>query len=84
VTLALTHPDGQYALHGRLNGQPLPVVARPGEPWTQLDPAQPLHLRAGWNELVLRRDYIWGDLTLGATLQGDPAVLWQLRMSGSR
>jgi len=84
VTLELTHPDGQYALHGRLNGQPLPIVTKPGEPWTQLDPAQPLHLRAGWNELVLRRDYIWGDLTLGATLKGDPAVLWQLRISGPR
>ncbi len=82
VTLELTHPDGQYALHGRLNGRALPVVSKPGEPWTQLDASQPLHLRAGWNELLIRRDYIWGGQTLGATLKGDPSVLWGLRISG--
>ena len=84
VTLHVSHPDGQYALHGQLNGQPLPVVKKMFEPWTQLDPAQPLHLRAGWNELLIRRDFIWGDMTLGASLQADPAVLWQLRISAQR
>jgi hypothetical protein len=84
VTLHVSHPNGQYAIHGQLNGQPLPVVTDSPEPWIHLDSSQPLHLRAGWNELLLRRDFIWGDLTLGATLQADPDVLWQLRVSAQR
>jgi hypothetical protein len=81
VTLHVSHPNGQYAIHGQLNGQSLPVVKKWPEPWIQLDATQPLHLRAGWNELLIRRDFIWGDMTLGASLQADPAVLWQLRVS---
>ena len=70
---------------GQLNGRPLPVVHNePQQPWTQIDTSQPLHLQAGWNELLIRRDFIWGDMTLGASLKGDPAVLWQLRISGQR
>jgi hypothetical protein len=81
VTLHVSHPDGQYAIHGQLNGQPLPVLKKLLEPWVQIDSSQPLHLRAGWNELLIRRDFIWGDMTLGASLQADPSVLWQLRIS---
>ncbi len=82
VTLALTHPDGQYALSGRLNGHSLPVVPAPGDPlFTRLDATKPLHLQRGWNELLIRRDTIWGDLTLGATLSGDPKVLWSLKIA---
>jgi hypothetical protein len=84
VTLGVTSPGGQYAVHGQLNGRALPVVGKLLEPWTQIDPAQPLHLQAGWNELLIRRDFIWGDMTLGASLKADPAVLWQLRISGAR
>jgi len=84
VTLQVSHPNGQYAIHGQLNGQPLPIAKKMFEPWTQLDVTQPLHLRAGWNELLIRRDFIWGDMTLGATLQADPSVLWQLRISAQR
>ena len=84
VRLQVSHPDGQYAIHGQLDGQPLPVVKKVfDEPWVQLDAAQPLHLHAGWNELLIRRDFIWGDMTLGASLQADPSVLWQLRISAS-
>jgi hypothetical protein len=85
VTLEVTHPDGQYAIRGQLNGRSLPTtLSKPGEPWVQLDSSQPLHLQAGWNELLIRRDFIWGDMTLGAELKGDPAVLWQLRISAER
>ena len=82
VLLDLTHPDGQYALSGRLNGHPLPTIPAPGDPlFTRLDAAKPLHLQAGWNELLIRRDTIWGDLTLGATLRAPPEVLWQLKIA---
>lgn len=84
VTLHVSHPDGQYAIHGQLNGQPLPVLKKSDEPWVQLDSSQPLRLRSGWNELLIRRDFIWGDMTLGATLQAEPSVLWQLRISARR
>jgi len=85
VTLQVAYPGGQYAVGGQLNGRPLPVVHNePQQPWTQIDTSQPLHLQAGWNELLIRRDFIWGDMTLGASLKGDPAVLWQLRISGQR
>jgi hypothetical protein len=81
VTLDLTHPDGQYALSGRLNGHPLPTVTTPdGDGFTRLD-SKPLHLQPGWNELLIRRDTIWGDLTIGATLSADPKVLWQLKIA---
>jgi hypothetical protein len=82
VRLQVTQPGGQYAVHGQLNGHPLPFVTEDGQPWIHLDPTQPLHLRAGWNELLLRKDLIWGDVTMGASLQADPAVLWHLRVSG--
>jgi hypothetical protein len=38
-------------------------------------------LRAGWNELLIRRDFIWGEMSLGASLKADPATLWQLQVS---
>ena len=82
VRLQVTQPGGQYAVHGQLNGRPLLFVTEDGQPWIHLDPTQPLHLRAGWNELLLRKDLIWGDVTMGASLQADPAVLWHLRVSG--
>jgi hypothetical protein len=85
VTLQVAYPGGQYAVGGQLNGRALPVIHnQPLEPWTQIDSSQPLHLQAGWNELLIRRDFIWGDMTLGVSLKGDPAVLWQLRFSGKR
>ena len=82
VTLQVSHPNGQYAIHGQLNGKPLPFITESPEPWTHLDSSQPLHLQAGRNELLIRRDFIWGDMTLGATLKADPSILWQLRISG--
>jgi hypothetical protein len=81
VTLEVSHPAGEYVMSGRLNGHPLPVT--PALLTTYIDGSQPLHLQAGWNELVLRRDLIWGDMTLGATLKADPAVLWQLKISAT-
>jgi hypothetical protein len=82
VRLQVTQPGGQYAVHGWLNGEPLPVVHEDGQPWIHLDPAAPLRLRPGWNELLLRKDLIWGDVTMGASLQADPSILWHLRISG--
>jgi hypothetical protein len=79
VTLELAHPDAQYVMRGWLNGRALPVKSAPLS--TDIDSSQPLHLQAGSNELVLRRDLIWGQMTLGVTLQADPAILWQLRIS---
>ncbi len=85
VTLQVAYPGGQYAVGGQLNGRALPVFHNePNQPWTQIDATQPLHLQAGWNELLIRRDFIWGDMTLGVSLKADPAVLWQLRISGER
>lgn len=81
VILNVTHPDGQYAIHGQLNGQPLPFITDYPERWTRLDASKPLHLRAGWNELLIRRDFIWGEMSLGASLKADPATLWQLQVS---
>ena len=83
VTLQVSKPGGQYAIHGQLNGKPLPVVTESPELWSHLDSTQPLRLQAGWNELLIRRDFVWGEMTLGATLQADPALLWQLRISAS-
>jgi hypothetical protein len=83
VHLQVTQPDGQYAVHGQLNGRPLPFITEDGQPWTHLDPTQPLHLQSGWNELLLRRDFIWGDMTLGASLKADSSILWHLRVTGS-
>ena len=83
VTLQVSQPGGQYAIHGQLNGKPLPTNSTSSQPWTRLDSSQPLDLQPGWNELLIRRDFIWGEMTLGATLKADPALLWQLRISGS-
>jgi hypothetical protein len=82
VTLQVSKPGGQYAIHGQLNGKPLPFITESPGPWTHLDSSQPLRLQAGWNELLIRRDFIWGEMTLGATLKADPNLLWQLRVSG--
>ena len=79
VTLQLTHPDAQAYVSGWLNGHAFSVQA--ASPSIDLGSSWPLHLQAGWNELVLRRDLIWGQKTLGITLKADPAILWQLRLS---
>jgi hypothetical protein len=82
VTLQMSHPDGQYAIRGQLNGERLPEVTEDPQPWMHLDSSRPLRLQAGWNELLIRRDFIWGVMNLGASLKADPAILWQLRVSG--
>ena len=75
VYLHLALGDGAVYITGQLNGRPLPENSKDNLP----DEAQPLALQAGWNELLLRRTVIWGEMNYGVTLTGDPAVLWQLR-----
>ncbi len=82
VTLHVSNFDGQGATGGQLNGKPLPTITDQEQPWIKLDASQPLSLQPGWNELLIRRDFIWGDPTLEASLDADPAILWKLRISG--
>jgi hypothetical protein len=77
---------GHHAVRGWLNGQPQPLD--PGTlPMAKLnykiDGSQPVKLQAGWNELLLRFDYIWGDLVLSLRLDGKPETLWGLRFSAT-
>ena len=80
LMLQLSEPHGQSFIGGQLNGNPLPQVTEKGA--IHLDASKPLSLQAGWNELLIRRDVIWGEMNLGATLMAEPAVLWKLKISG--
>jgi hypothetical protein len=80
VSLNLAELHGQCFTSGQLNGKALPQVNNRGT--TYIDVSQPLSLQAGWNELLIRYDHIWGSVELGGSLVADPAVLWKLKISG--
>ena len=83
VKLQLSGSQGQSFIGGQLNGKPLPQITESGAGGAaRLDTTKPLSLQPGWNELLIRRDLIWGDMQLGAALVADPAVLWKLKISG--
>ncbi len=67
-------------ISGQLNGKPLPQTKEKNK--IRLDNSKPLSLQAGWNELLIRRDLIYGGQLFGASLMADPAVLWKLKISG--
>jgi hypothetical protein len=77
---------GQHCVRAWLNGSPLPADPKtlPAARLEQrVDESRPAPLTAGWNELLVRFDYIWGDHTLGLRLAADPAVLWTLRLAAA-
>jgi hypothetical protein len=86
ITLHAEGGHGHHAVRGWFNGQPLPL-----DPKTlpmdrlhhKIDATQPVTLQAGWNELLLRFDYIWGDLVLSLRLDAKPETLWGLRFSAT-
>jgi hypothetical protein len=80
ITLNLSAPHGQSFISGQLNGQALPQVKDRDQ--TLLDASKPLSLQPGWNELLIRRDIIWGAMDYGGSLAADPAILWNLKISG--
>lgn len=41
---------------------------------------QAVRLQAGWNQLLLRFDWIWGAQQVGVLIDGDERILWQLRL----
>ena len=84
VSLRFEDGHGHHAVRGWLNGQALPLQLKT-QPLARLeftvDTTKPITLQPGWNELLLRFDYIWGDHSLGLRLEGDPAILWGLRVA---
>jgi hypothetical protein len=72
---------GQYGIRGWLNNAPLPLVENTRAGTFRIDSKQPIKLRAGWNELLVRYDHIWGNQILGARLVAPTEVLWQLKNS---
>jgi hypothetical protein len=72
---------GQYGIRGWLNDAPLPIaeIKQPGA--FRVDGSQPVKLRVGWNELLVRYDHIWGNQVLGARLVAPTEQLWQLKSS---
>jgi hypothetical protein len=84
VSLRLEDGHGHHAIRGWLNGQPLPLDPK-SQPVAKLhcriDDTQRVTLQAGWNELLVRFDYIWGDRVFGLRLDAAPEQLWGLRIS---
>jgi len=86
IILRFEDGHGHHAVRGWLNGQPLPLdpkslpVAKLN---CRIDSTQPVTLQAGWNELLLRYDFIWGDKSFGLRLDGKPETLWGLRLSAT-
>jgi hypothetical protein len=80
VNLKLHVAHGFNSVTGQLNGKPLPVTHDHEQ--TRIDEAQPLALQAGWNELVIREDHMFGATETGAELVADPAILWKLKVNG--
>jgi hypothetical protein len=91
ITLHAEGGGGHHAIRGWLNGQPLPLDPKSlpvaGRSYSQLgyrvDATQPVNLRAGWNELLVRFDFIYGDKLFGLRLDGKPETLWGLRISAT-
>ena len=79
VRLDLAIPDGDRDLSAQLNGAALPEISENRQ--TRIDTSRPLSLRPGWNELVIRYAYIWGENNLGASITADPSILWKLKIS---
>jgi hypothetical protein len=86
VRLSIEDGHGHHAVRGWLNGQPAPLDPKSlpvAKLACRIDGTQPVNLRAGWNELLVRFDYIWGDKTLGLRLDAKPEQLWGLRISAT-
>ena len=80
VKLQIVDFHGQATIRAQLNGQGLPQGKGKD---LEHRPEGTLALHAGWNELVLREERIWGESRLGACLLAAPETLWKLRVQGS-
>ncbi len=80
VTLTPVDGHGWHSVHARLNNAPIPSLASNG---TQhgIAPGQPVTLRTGWNSLLIRYEFLYGDMSYGMHIGGNEADLWKLRLS---
>ena len=87
IGLRFEDSQGAHAVRGWLNGQPLPLDPKSlpvAKLRCRIDSTQPVKLQAGWNELLLRYDFIWGaDKAFGLRLDAKPETLWGLRFSAT-
>lgn len=83
VKLNVTQGSGHHAVRGWLNGVALPSASPPGKKALDLmdtiDTSKMVMLKQGWNSLLIREDHIWGNSSLGLSIEAPAAVLWSLR-----
>ena len=84
IDFRVVEEEGDHVIRAWLNSQPLPTREDPKRPARpRLDESVPLHLQAGWNQLLVRYDRIWGSDRVGLRLNSQPEKLWQLGFSGT-
>jgi hypothetical protein len=80
--------NSHYALRAWLNGTAMPVMPDPKHSPEQLeqrlDPMTSYQLKAGWNEVLLRYDHIWGDTFVGVRIEAPAETLWKLKISNAK
>lgn len=78
---------GQHAVRGWLNGTALPIAFPQGRSAKdlahQIDSTKPVMLKAGWNAVLVRYDFIYGDTHLGLRVHGSREALWELKVSNT-
>ncbi len=84
VRLETLDEHGLHFIRGWLNGEAIPGAKKQNPRDIRLDGEKPIALRAGWNELLVRYDRIYGRDGIGLRLLAAPAELWKLKISAAK
>jgi hypothetical protein len=81
VMLHVMEDHGAHAVRAWLEDRRLPEKLFQGDAdLPRIDAETPVELHAGWNKLLMRYDWIWGELALGIRLHAAPETLWRLNI----